>query len=63
MFCLVPEPEEDGRLFVVNGHQQMVTVLIYLNGIEWGGQTFFPLLQLEIQPIQGTALVFFPATV
>jgi prolyl 4-hydroxylase len=55
--------EEDGRRFASNGGQRTVTVLIYLNDVERGGQTFFPSLQLQVQPVQGMALIFFPATV
>lgn len=55
--------EEDGRRFAANGGQRTVTVLIYLNDVARGGQTSFPSLQLEVRPVQGMALVFFPATV
>eukprot|EP00934_Nitzschia_sp_Nitz4_P002182 Nitzschia sp. Nitz4//scaffold163_size50693//37346//38395//NITZ4_006993-RA/size50693-snap-gene-0.61-mRNA-1//1//CDS//3329538046//2182//frame0 len=55
--------EEDGRRFASNGGQRTVTVLLYLNTVERGGATSFPGLQLQVQPRQGTALVFFPATV
>lgn len=54
---------EDGRRFASNGGQRTVTVLIYLNDVEKGGQTAFPSLKLEVQPKRGMALVFFPATV
>lgn len=55
--------EEDGRRFASNGGQRTVTVLIYLNDVERGGQTSFPSLKLEVRPVQGMALIFFPATV
>jgi hypothetical protein len=55
--------EEDGRRFASNGGQRTVTVLIYLNNVERGGQTSFPSLQLQVRPVQGMALIFFPATV
>jgi len=54
---------EDGRRFAANGGQRTVTVLIYLNDVFQGGATRFPMLHLQVQPKQGTALVFFPATV
>ncbi|KAG7358637.1 prolyl 4-hydroxylase alpha subunit [Nitzschia inconspicua] len=54
--------EEDGRRFAANGGQRVVTVLIYLNDVERGGQTSFPTLQLEVRPVRGMALIFFPAT-
>jgi len=65
--------EPDGQRFAANGGQRTVTVLVYLNDVQdGGGQTAFPHLvaphqqppqQLEVRPVQGTALVFFPATV
>lgn len=54
---------EDGRRFASNGGQRTVTVLVYLNHVERGGETAFPALNLEIRPKKGMALVFFPATV
>lgn len=39
-----------------------MTVLVYLNDVAQGGATSFPNLNLQIQPKQGMALVFFPAT-
>lgn len=54
---------EDGRRFASNGGQRTITVLIYLNDVMRGGATRFPALNLDVQPRQGTALVFFPATV
>mmetsp|Transcript_30036 Transcript_30036/g.45549 ORF Transcript_30036/g.45549 Transcript_30036/m.45549 type:complete len:391 (+) Transcript_30036:31-1203(+) len=54
---------EDGRRFASNGGQRTVTVLSYLNDVEQGGATFFPALNLHVQPRQGMAVVFFPATV
>lgn len=54
---------EDGRRFASNGGQRTVTVLVYLNDVYQGGATSFPALGLQVQPRQGTAVVFFPATV
>ncbi len=54
---------EDGLRFAQNGGQRTVTVLVYLNDVERGGETSFPTLNLEVKPKKGTALVFFPATV
>jgi len=54
---------EDGLRFAANGGQRTVTVLIYLNNVSRGGATRFPALNLEVQPRQGMALVFFPATI
>jgi hypothetical protein len=55
--------EEDGRRFALNGGQRTVTVLVYLNDVPQGGATVFPALNVRVQPRQGMALVFFPATV
>lgn len=54
---------EDGRRFAANGGQRIITVLIYLNDVYHGGATRFPMLNLEVQPRRGTALIFFPATI
>ena len=54
---------EDGRRFASNGGQRTITVLVYLNDVPRGGATRFPTIGLDVQPKQGMALVFFPATV
>eukprot|EP00934_Nitzschia_sp_Nitz4_P007762 Nitzschia sp. Nitz4//scaffold36_size144017//35697//37012//NITZ4_003073-RA/size144017-snap-gene-0.206-mRNA-1//-1//CDS//3329549417//7752//frame0 len=54
---------EDGRRFASNGGQRVITVLVYLNDVPEGGATSFPVLNLQVQPKKGSALVFFPATV
>lgn len=54
---------EDGCRFAANGGQRTVTVLVYLNDVIQGGSTAFPALNIEVKPRQGTALIFFPATV
>lgn len=54
---------EDGIRFASNGGQRTITCLLYLNTVEKGGGTHFPTLNLTVQPVQGTALVFFPATI
>lgn len=54
---------EDGQRFASNGGQRVVTVLIYLNDVDRGGHTFFPMLDIKVQPKMGMALVFFPSTV
>lgn len=54
---------EDGRRFASNGGQRTITVLVYLNDVMRGGATRFPALNLDVQPCQGTALVFFPSTI
>lgn len=54
---------ENGVRFAANGGQRTVTVLVYLNDVSRGGHTSFPSLNIEVQPRQGMALVFFPASV
>lgn len=54
---------EDGRRFAMNGGQRTITVLIYLNDVHRGGATRFPALNLDVQPVRGMALIFFPATI
>ena len=54
---------EDGRRFASNGGQRTITVLVYLNDVHRGGATRFPALNLDVQPVRGMALVFFPATI
>ena len=50
-----------------NGGQRVATILVYLNTVERGGGTMFRDLQdgdgnrLTVQPVQGRALLFFPA--
>jgi hypothetical protein len=43
------------------GGQRIVTVIVYLNTCERGGATKFDLLNFQVQPKEGSALVFFPA--
>ena len=53
----------DGRRFAANGGQRVATVLVYLNDVPRGGSTHFPVLNLDVRPKKGMAVVFFPATV
>ena len=54
-----------GRSFAASGGQRLVTVLIYLNTVQFGGATRFNLVAegagVSVQPVQGSAVVFFPA--
>ena len=43
------------------GGQRVVTVITYLNSCPIGGGTKFDKLGFTVQPVQGSALVFFPA--
>ena len=36
----------------------MVTALVYLNDVEEGGETKFPILNIEVKPRVGRMLVF-----
>jgi prolyl 4-hydroxylase len=51
-----------GRKELTLGGNRLVTVLIYLNNVDWGGETHFIWTDLRIRPTKGTALVFFPST-
>ena len=62
VFFSAVEPSADsGRLFLQNGGQRIVTLLVYLNSPRRGGRTSFPQLGLSFTPVKGTALIFFPA--
>jgi len=50
-----------GSEWRVLGGQRIVTVITYLNSCEKGGGTKFDKLNISVQPVQGSALVFFPA--
>lgn len=47
-----------GRRACRLGGQRVVTGLIYLNEVELGGETTFPLLQVEVAPCKGQLLLF-----
>ena len=40
------------------GNNRISTLIIYLNDVEEGGETVFPLLQLAVKPKRGSALYF-----
>lgn len=42
----------------VQGGQRSYTVMAYLNAVEGGGETDFPLLDLAIQPLRGMLLIW-----
>lgn len=53
--------DPDAEAFFRGGGQRLGTVLIYLNTLSnVGGKTRFELLDLEISPEKGRAIVFFP---
>jgi prolyl 4-hydroxylase len=48
-----------GRTYLSNGGQRIVTALLYLNSVTTGGgETFFPSLNFEVAPKEGSLLVF-----
>ena len=49
---------ELGKKYWEPGGQRMITVLIYLNNVEDGGETYFPELNISIEPKKGNVLVF-----
>jgi prolyl 4-hydroxylase len=55
-----PRSEPTSEQFLASGGQRLATVLFYLNTVPSGGATAFPLLNLEVTPKRGRALVFFP---
>jgi prolyl 4-hydroxylase len=53
-------PKTPGRSReLARGGQRYITVLLYLNDVESGGETIFPHIHLSIPPQKGMALVFF----
>ncbi|KAJ9518306.1 hypothetical protein QJQ45_010225 [Haematococcus lacustris] len=61
--ALFTKPTREGQLVpeIPQGYQRRATLLLYLNDVSAGGATRFDHVQLEVQPRQGTALLFFPA--
>lgn len=56
---------ETGDRCLARGGQRLVTCLFYLNGLEGGGGTFFPRLDMEVMPKAGRMVLFhncFPGT-
>lgn len=52
-------PEQPGSLRLLeHGGQRVATVIVYLNTVEEGGETYFPELNLKIKAVQGHALYF-----
>ncbi|WP_079909950.1 OsmC family protein [Paenibacillus sp. 32352] len=47
-----------GKNFFHQGGQRLYTALLYLNSTNAGGETYFPELNLDIVPTEGTLLVF-----
>ena len=49
---------ELGKKYWEPGGQRMITALVYLNDVEDGGATYFPELNISINPKKGNVLVF-----
>lgn len=49
---------ELGKKYWEPGGQRMITALIYLNDVADGGATYFPELNISINPTKGNVLVF-----
>ena len=49
---------EYNKKYIGERGQRTWTFMIYLNGVEEGGETNFPKLNLKIQPIRGMALIW-----
>lgn len=45
------------------GGQRIATLITYLSTVPSGGETAFPLLNVSVAPVKGSALLFFPADV
>ena len=44
------------------GYQRRATVLVYLNDVAEGGATRFDKMNIDVAPVKGKALLFFPGT-
>lgn len=53
------ETTEPGTLYEQDGDDRAATVLIYLNHVGEGGMTVFPKLNLTVEPVEGSAVVWF----
>jgi prolyl 4-hydroxylase len=47
-----------GKRCMERGGQRLVTTLLYLNHVEAGGATGFPKLELNVNPLPGSLLLF-----
>ena len=51
-----------GRAYLRSGGQRLVTVILYLNTPEKGGETVFPEAGVRVVPEKGSALIFYDCT-
>lgn len=47
-----------GREVLKRAGQRLYTAILYLNSVTAGGETYFPLLRLQIKPLEGGLVVF-----
>lgn len=57
-FDFFPELHAGSQAFLASGGQRIITLIMYLNHVEAGGETIFPNLRLSIQPRKGCLLYF-----
>lgn len=53
-----PEDKLGSKEFLELGGQRVVTLIMYLNDVEAGGETVFPEINLRVNPKKGAALYF-----
>lgn len=53
-----PENETGGKKYIDQGGQRIVTLIMYLNDVEAGGETIFPEINLSVTPKRGSILYF-----
>ena len=44
------------------GGQRIATVIMYLNNVDEGGETIFPYVKVSVNPVKGSALLFYNCT-
>jgi prolyl 4-hydroxylase len=57
-FDYFPEEEEGSYKHTANGGQRISTLVVYLNDVEQGGDTYFPEIGLSVKPRKGSAVYF-----
>lgn len=57
-YDFVSEDRAEYEEFIKFGGQREFTFILYLNDVEEGGETSFPLLDLKFKPKLGTAILF-----
>lgn len=57
-FDFFPPEQPNSVQMLKHGGQRVATLIVYLNTVEEGGETYFPKLNLKIKAVQGNALYF-----